>query len=233
MDNANMDNQEIDNKDVESKKNNKTVKILIGVVCALVVLAATGWFFVFKDRQDEQVVVPQVTETPTPTPTPTETPTPTPTPTETPTPTVTPEPTVTPTPTPTPTGEPGVKAIVQMYEGYYIDMNVDFSLPDSEQEPYHVVKVEKITDTSFDFTIYLVDLASGDEEGEVIFNTHTAVFTGKGDTARFTGATHTLDFTFPDDFNALPVVVVLEIDGLDEIKGKKFANGSIPGHEFG
>ena len=238
MDNSNMNNSDMDNKDMENAKNIRTVKILSGVVCVLVVLVVVGWFFVFKDRQDKQEVAPQTTvtpepskveETPIPTVAPEELPTATPVPTATPT----PAPTATPVPTPTnaPVTPEGVPASVWLYEGYYVDTSADFSLPDSEMEPYYFVDIANVTDTTFDFTIYIVNPANGTEE--VTFDTNTAVFIGDGDEAIFVGDTHILNFSFPDDFESLPVVVAMEIEGFDEIEGRLFANSNVPGHEFG
>ena len=233
-----MNNSNMNNENMENSKNIRTVKILSGVVCVLVVLAVVGWFLVFKGRHDEQVA-PQTTVTPEPSKAHEETPIPTVAPealaTETPVPTATLEPTATPVPTPIPTRVPvspeGVPASVYLTEGYYVDTSANFSLPDSEMEPYYFVEIENVTDTTFDFTIYIDDPANGMEE--LIFNTHTAVFTGDGDEAIFVGETHILDFSFPDDFESLPLVVAMEIKGFDEIEGRLFANSNIPGHEFG
>lgn len=234
-----MNNPNMNNQDMENAKNIRIVKIISVVVCVLVVLAVVGWFLAFKDRHDKQVAAPQTTATPEPSKASEETLVPTAGPEELPTATAvptampTPEPTATPEPTPTsvPLTPEGVRASVQLYEGYYVDTSVDFSLPESEMEPYYFVKIENVIDTAFDFTIYIADPANGTEE--VVFNTHTAVFIDDGDVALFVGETHILDFGFPDDFESLPVAVAMEIGGFDEIEGRLFANNSIPGHEFG
>ena len=62
--------------------NSKTIKIIIGLVCTLLVIAGVVWFFVFKTYQGGPSELPTaaVEPTPEPTPEPTATPVPTPTP---------------------------------------------------------------------------------------------------------------------------------------------------------
>ena len=113
-----------------------------------------------------------------------------------------------------------VKVNVQQYEGYYTDMDIDFSLPEEKMAPYYSVQISNITETSFDFTIYIFYRDIGKEE--VIFQTNTAVFTGNGDTAKFEGGGYELDFSFSNDLKlAVPVVT---IKGFDEVQGIMFAS---------
>ena len=93
-----------------------------------------------------------------------------------------------------------------------------------------VIKTSNITDTSFDFTIYLYDCSSDQES--VVFKTHTAVFVEDGMKAVYDGQEYYLTFTFPDTFNSYPVAIFMDVSGYEPIEGLEFANNSIPGYGF-
>ncbi|MDD3338930.1 MAG: hypothetical protein PHS82_08775 [Lachnospiraceae bacterium] len=125
------------------------------------------------------------------------------------------------------TEDGGNKAVVQVWEdGRYIDER--FTDPDFEDTACQI-EVSNVTDTSFDFTIY--DVRGGEEE--VIFNTNTATFLPGGEEAVFKGKEYTLHFTFPDYHHAYPYATDMEVTGFAPLEGHSYANGSIPGHEFG
>ncbi|MFD3158795.1 hypothetical protein ACFIJ5_18450 (plasmid) [Haloimpatiens sp. FM7330] len=121
-----------------------------------------------------------------------------------------------------------VNSKVQLYEGAYFD---DSCFGDHILTTFYEVVISNITDTSFDFTVYLVNEQTKDKK--VIFLTNTAVFTGNGTEAAFYGKNYTLHFTFPNYHNAYPVVTDMEVSGFDPLEGKTFVNNGIPGHEFG
>lgn len=123
----------------------------------------------------------------------------------------------------------GVIGKVKLYDGIYFD---DRRFGDNILNKYFVVKIFNITDTSFDFTVYEVN--DSDEKNKKLFIlTNTAVFIGDGTQAAFYGSKYTLNFTFPNNHNALPIVTDIEISGFDPLEGKTYVNNGIPGHEFG
>lgn len=122
-----------------------------------------------------------------------------------------------------------VTGVVQLYAGNYRDERCFGDNPECPETPC-IVEISNITDTSFDFTIKQYDRWSS--ETNVIFLTNTAVFTGDGTTATFFGQQYTLQFTFPDYYSALPIVVSMEISGFEPVEGATYSNNGIPGHEF-
>ncbi len=129
----------------------------------------------------------------------------------------------------------GVKGQVQLYEGNYFDDRC--YLVENRPEVYCEVQISNITETSFDFTVYQVEYKdmknSTEKERKVIILTNTAVFIGDGTKAAFYGHDYTLNFTFPDNHSAYPVVTDMEITGFEPLEGHVYVNNSIPGHEFG
>lgn len=122
-----------------------------------------------------------------------------------------------------------VSAAVQLYTGYYRDSSI-FTSEDGWSD-YYALAISNITDTSFDFTLYLMD-GPTDVIKETMFATNTAVFTGDGTTAYYDGKQYDLTFSFPDYHNALPQVTDIQISGFWASEGITFANNGIPGHEF-
>lgn len=96
---------------------------------------------------------------------------------------------------------------------------------------YCEVSISNVTDTSFDFTVYEV-VDSQKVEKKVSFLKNTAVFIDDGTTAAFYGNDYTLNFTFPNNHNALPDVTDINISGFDILEGNTYSNNGIPGHEF-
>lgn len=124
-----------------------------------------------------------------------------------------------------------VNSKVKLYDGTYFD-NRRFG--ENTLNKYCEVVISNVTNTSFNFTIYEVNESYGKKENKkVIFLTNTAVFTGDGTKAAFYGKNYTLNFTFPNNHNAYPVVTDIEISGFEPLKGKTYVNNGIPGHEFG
>lgn len=117
---------------------------------------------------------------------------------------------------------------VKLYEGTYFD---DRRFGDNVLESYCEIAISNITDTSFDFTIYQLD--SKTKEKKVIFLKNTALFIGDGTTAAFYGKSYTLNFTFPNNHGAYPIVTDMKISGFEPLEGKTYVNNGIPGHEFG
>lgn len=121
----------------------------------------------------------------------------------------------------------GVSAAVHVYEGEY---GYDLSKTGLSIPEYYTVMIENVTEKSFDFTIYYVNVNAGSRE--VVFRTHTAIFEEDGTVARYHGSQYELEFTFPNDRNCLPDVVDMQISGYEPIEGMTFCNNTIPGHEF-
>lgn len=116
---------------------------------------------------------------------------------------------------------------VQLYEGAYFDVK---RFGGVQLKNYCEVIISNITETSFDFTIYQVDLDK--DEREIIFNTNTAIFINDGTVAAFYGKDYTLNFTFPDNHESHPVVTDMQISGFAPLEDKTYVNNGIPGHEF-
>lgn len=121
-----------------------------------------------------------------------------------------------------------VNGKVKLYEGTYFDDGV---YKDTILKKYYEVVISNVTNTSFNFTAYEVDRDT--KNREVIFIENTAVFTGDGTKATFYGKNYTLNFTFPNNHGAYPVVTDMEISGFKPLEGKTYVNNGIPGHEFG
>lgn len=141
--------------------------------------------------------------------------------------------TITSTPTSTPlasesTTPAKVSSKVKLYEGTYFD-NRRFG--DTVLKSSCEIIISNVTDTSFDFTIYQSDAET--KEKKVIFLKNTATFVGDGKSAAFYGKNYTLNFSFPNNHNAYPVVTDIKISGFEPLEGKTYVNNGIPGHEFG
>lgn len=123
-----------------------------------------------------------------------------------------------------------VNSKVKLYNGTYFD---DRRFGDNILKNYCEVVISNVTNTSFDFTVYEVNVVDGKKDKKVIFLRNTAVFTGDGTKATFYGKDYTLNFTFPNYHNAYPVVTGMKISGFKPLEGKTYVNNGIPGHEFG
>lgn len=124
-----------------------------------------------------------------------------------------------------------VNSKVKLYDGTYFD---DSCFGDSILKNYCEVVISNVTNTSFDFTVYEVNLVDGKKGNKkVVFLTNTAVFTGDGMEATFYGKNYTLNFTFSNYHGAYPAVTDMEISGFKPLEGKTYVNNGIPGHEFG
>lgn len=122
-----------------------------------------------------------------------------------------------------------VSAAFQLYAGHYRDSSIFIS--EDGWSDYYSLAISNITDTSFDFTLYLME-GPTDAIKETIFATNTAVFTGDGTTAFYDGRQYDLTFSFPDYHNALPQVTDIQVSGFWASEGITFSNNNIPGHEF-
>jgi hypothetical protein len=127
-----------------------------------------------------------------------------------------------------PTQTNKISSKVKLYEGTYFD---DRRFGDNILKNFCEVIISNVTDTSFDFAIYQANTETG--EKKVIFLKNTAVFIGDGTKAAFYGKEYTLNFTFPNNHNALPIATDMKISGFEPLEGKTYVNNGIPGHEFG
>ncbi len=124
------------------------------------------------------------------------------------------------------------KGKTQLYEGIYFDNRL---FGDSDREDYpsstYEIVVSNINDAGFDFAVYETTVGTGDST--LIFSKYTAVFSGDGTEATFSGDEYNLTFVFPDYHGAYPVVTDIEISGFTPFEGRTYVNNSIPGYEFG
>lgn len=93
------------------------------------------------------------------------------------------------------------------------------------------INVSNVTETSFDFTLTLINKSFGDRN-EIIIPTSTAYFVEDGMVAEFYSDEYNLRFEFLNDFNSLPDVVQMKVIGLEALDGKVFSNNDVPGFEF-
>ena len=82
---------------------------------------------------------------------------------------------------------------------------------------------------SFDFAVY--QLTDGNKQ--MILDTRTATFVEDGTKAVSEKDGTNLVFTFPDNWNALPKVVEMQVSGMDVLEGNSYVNNNVPGYEFG
>lgn len=125
-----------------------------------------------------------------------------------------------------------VNSKVKLYAGTYFDSGV---YGENGKKDYCEVVISNITNTSFDFTVYHVteNMPNGKKDREVIFLKNTAFFIEDGTKAAFYGKKYRLNFTFPNNHNAYPIVTDMEISGFQPLEGNDYVNNGIPGHEFG
>lgn len=123
-----------------------------------------------------------------------------------------------------------VNAQYQVYAGTYYDMNIyEATAEGGESDSYCQIEVSNITDQTFDFAVY--QLTDGNKQ--MILDTRTATFVEDGTKAVSEKDGTNLVFTFPDNWNALPKVVEMQVSGLDVLEGNSYVNNNVPGYEFG
>lgn len=125
----------------------------------------------------------------------------------------------------------GTSGKLQLYEGSYFDSRL-FSFTDQGAYPKSVyeIVISNVTDTAFDFALYEKTIVTG--ESVLISPAQTAVFSGDGTEAAFSGADYNLIFAFPDYHETYPVVTDIEISGFKPLEGNTYVNNAIPGYEF-
>lgn len=123
-----------------------------------------------------------------------------------------------------------VNAQYQVYAGTYYDMNIyEATAEGGESDSYCQIEVSNITDQTFDFAVY--QLTDGNKQ--MILDTRTATFVEDGTKAVSEKDGTNLVFTFPDNWNALPKVVEMQVNGMDVLEGNSYVNNNVPGYEFG
>ena len=123
-----------------------------------------------------------------------------------------------------------VNAQYQVYAGTYYDMNIyEATAEGGESDSYCQIEVSNITDQTFDFAVY--QLTDGNKQ--MILETRTATFVEDGTKAVSEKDGTNLVFTFPDNWNALPKVVEMQVSGMDVLEGNSYVNNNVPGYEFG
>ena len=123
-----------------------------------------------------------------------------------------------------------VNAQYQVYAGTYYDMNIyEAPAEGGESDSYCQIEVSNITDQTFDFAVY--QLTDGNKQ--MILDTRTATFVEDGTKAVSEKDGTNLVFTFPDNWNALPKVVEMQVSGMDVLEGNSYVNNNVPGYEFG
>ena len=123
----------------------------------------------------------------------------------------------------------GVVAAVQVYAGRYAESSIYEGIPMEQMPDYYTLNISNVTETTFDFSVNLVDRASN---GVECLLSGTAEFTGDGSEAVCYGGNGDVFFTFPDYHGAYPDVTDIEVSGVAELAGKVMVNNGVPGHEF-
>lgn len=123
-----------------------------------------------------------------------------------------------------------VNSKVKLYEGTYFD---DRCYGENELTNYCEVEISNISNTTFDFTVYELNMSDGKKDKKVVFAKNTAFFIEDGMKAAFKGKEYSLNFAFPDNHKAFPVVTDMKISGFKQLEGKTYVNNKIPGYEFG
>lgn len=124
-----------------------------------------------------------------------------------------------------------VNSKVKLFAGAYFD---DKCFGENTLKNYCEIMISTIKDTSFDFTVYEVNIGDDNKESKkVIFNTNTAYFINDGTKAVFNGKDYTLNFSLPNNHNAYPIVTDIEVSGFNRLENNTYVNNGIPGHEFG
>ena len=129
-----------------------------------------------------------------------------------------------------------VNAQYQVYAGTYYDMNIyEATAEGGESDSYCQIEVSNITDQTFDFAVY--QLTDGNKQmildiqkrcrahEQLLAAWRTKAVSEKDGT--------NLVFTFPDNWNALPKVVEMQVSGMDVLEGNSYVNNNVPGYEFG
>ena len=123
-----------------------------------------------------------------------------------------------------------VNAQYQVYAGTYYDMNIyEATAEGGESDSYCQIEVSNITDQTFDFAVY--QLTDGNKQ--MILDTRTDTFVEDGTNSVSEKDGTNLVFTFPDNWNALPKVVEMQVSGMDVLEGNSYVNNNVPGYEFG
>ncbi len=120
-----------------------------------------------------------------------------------------------------------------IYEGCYFDVGVYqywTSMPLSESPMiYCEIWISNVTETTFDFLIKEVVMAT--DERTTVLPLSTAKIVNNGWGAIYEGEEFTLSFEFPDSPDTFPKNIT--VDGWEKLKGNTYTNNSIPGHESG
>ena len=96
---------------------------------------------------------------------------------------------------------------------------------------YNELTISNITDKTFDFTVTSRNYET--DETEVVIPLSTAYFNEDMVSATYSGEDYTLTFDFTDKGNPLPVVLSIDLWGVDSLEGISFYNSNIPGYEAG
>ena len=123
----------------------------------------------------------------------------------------------------------------QLYEVTYADStNGAWYVHDPEYTGsyiYNELTISNITDTTFDFTVTSRNYET--DETEVVIPLSTAYFNEDMISATYSGEDYTLTFDFTDTVNPLPIVLSINLWGVDSLEGISFYNNNIPGYEAG
>ncbi len=138
---------------------------------------------------------------------------------------------------PTITEKPFVESAVTLYDNYPYHQDSYFMVDESRivgnqgfPEDTYAINISNITSSSFDFEIVINDGQS--DVVTTVVPLSTAHFVEDGTVAEYYGVDYDLRFTFANDYNALPDVVQIKVEGLEMLDGINFINNGVPGHEF-
>lgn len=120
-----------------------------------------------------------------------------------------------------------------IYEGCYFDEGVaqywgDIPLSEAPMV-YCEIWISNVTETTFDFLIKEVVMATDERTTVLPLSKATIVNNGWG--AIYEGEEFTLSFEFPDSPDIFPKHIT--VNGWEKLKGNAYMNNSIPGHESG
>ena len=123
-----------------------------------------------------------------------------------------------------------VSAAVQLHVGPYKETDYFVAEGLEELPEYYELYIANVTDTSFQFTVNLLDSITGGVNETVISG--TAEFSGNGQEAVANVSGSDIYFSFPDYHNAYPDVTDIVVSGIPAIEGKVMINNAVPGHGF-
>ena len=123
--------------------------------------------------------------------------------------------------------------------------NTDTITPEESQEQTEEVQDPTVTETPEDEEAQKNDTAQEAPQDVTPVNAQYQVYAGTYYDMNIYEATaeggesdsycqiEVSNITFPDNWNALPKVVEMQVSGMDVLEGNSYVNNNVPGYEFG